>query len=206
MTSDFLSAVLARFPFLQPRASADHPAFNVPTGEITGVLSCLRDEFGFDLLSDLTAVDWGLNASPRFSIVWHLSSTTSHACLRLVAACASDTEPSMPSSCALWPAANWHEREVWDMFGIRFEGHGDLRRILMWDGYPHHPLRKEFPLAGLPADLPDDEVAAVLPKTVLPAPMAGGPFVAACGGLNMAENEPSAKDESWNECRTKPQA
>jgi hypothetical protein len=59
-----------------------------------------------------------------------------------------------PSVVSLWPGANWHERECYDMFGIKFEGHPDLRRILMWDGYPYHPLRKEFPLAGIETELP----------------------------------------------------
>jgi NADH-quinone oxidoreductase subunit C len=203
MTPELNSALLAKFPSLTPRASVDHPAFNIPAAEVLNLLKTLRDEHGYDMLADLTAVDWGVSASPRFSLVWHLFSTKDASCIRIVADCADNEKPEMPSSVPLWPAANWHEREVWDMFGIHFTGHPDLRRILMWETYPYHPLRKEFPLAGLPTDLPDAEIAAELPPTVKAAPMAGGPFVAACSGLNMAEKEPSGKDESWNEHRPK---
>jgi NADH-quinone oxidoreductase subunit C len=124
--------------------------------------------------------------------------------LRIAANCENDLEPTMPSVTALWPAADWHERETYDMFGIRFEQHPDLRRILMWDGYPYFPLRKEFPLAGLPTELPDAEIATLLPGQVVSAPMAGGPFVASSGEPSYAEAEPRAKDESWNEKRVKP--
>src|SRR5208282_5456811 len=105
----------------------------------------------------------------------------------------------MPTVTNLWPAANWHERETYDMFGIAFPGHPDLRRILMWDGYPHFPLRKEFPLAGVDAALPDVEVAAETGAKAIPAPMAGGPFVASSGEANLGDAEPKAKDESWSE-------
>jgi NADH-quinone oxidoreductase subunit C len=115
-------------------------------------------------------------------------------------------EPVAPSVVSLWPGANWHEREAYDMFGIKFEGHPDLRRILMWDEYPYHPLRKEFPLAGIEAPLPGADVQEETGAKLIPAPMAGGPFVASAGEMNLTEAEPRAKDQSWTERHEKPNA
>ena len=202
--TDLLAALQAKFAPVTARPTGDHPAFNLPVGEAPSALKFLRDEHGYDMLIDVTSIDWDVEASPRFSVVWHLLSTTHHGYVRLVADCASDTEPSAPSVVSLWPGANWHERETYDLMGIRFEGHPDLRRILMWDGYPFHPLRKDFPLAGLDAPLPDEEVTAITKTAVKPAPMAGGPFVASPGEMNLTDAEPRAKDESWNERNEKP--
>ena len=109
----------------------------------------------------------------------------------------------MPSISEIYPAANWHERETYDMFGIDFLGHPDLRRILMWDDYPYFPLRKEFPLAGIDTPLPADDVAEVTQASVEPAPMMGGPFVSSGDGP-MSDSEPRARDESWTEESEKP--
>ena len=200
---DLPTAVRGKFPSAAPRASLDCPAFNVPAAEVIAVLQYLREAQAYDFLMDLTAVDWSEEKSPRFTVVWHLYSSTKHTYVRLAADCADDTQPSMPSTTGIWPGADWHEREAFDMFGIIFDGHPNLRRILMWDGYPYHPLRKEFPLAGLPADLPDDEIAAETKASVIAAPMSGGPFVAT-PGEPMGDAEPRAKDEAWNEHREKP--
>ena len=201
--ADAATSLREKFPQATPRASLDHPAVTVPPGQLLAALNYLKAEFAFDMLVDVTAIDWAEGASPRFTTVYHLLSTTQHAYFRVAADCASDTEPTMPSVVGLWAGANWHERETYDMFGIRFEGHPDLRRILMWDGYPHFPLRKEFPLAGIEGVLPDPEVVAATGTKVLPAPMMGGPFVASPGEMNMTDAEPRAKDESWNELREK---
>ncbi|MEY3773929.1 MAG: hypothetical protein RLZZ129_709 [Verrucomicrobiota bacterium] len=205
-TVDVTTALREKFPQATLRDSLDHPAVNLPAADVPAALRFLRDERGFDLLADLTAVDWAEGASPRFTVVYHLFATTGHEYLRLAADCVNDLEPAMPSVTALWAGADWHERECYDMFGIRFEGHPDLRRILMWEGYPYHPLRKEFPLAGIETPLPDAEVAAATGTKVIAAPMAGGPFVASPGEINLTEAEPRAKDESWNERHEKPEA
>ncbi|HVW19942.1 MAG TPA: NADH-quinone oxidoreductase subunit C [Opitutaceae bacterium] len=195
----------AQFPQATPRASLDHPAVDIPAAEAHALLRHLRDQGGFDFLMDVTAVDWAQRASPRFTVVYHLYSSARHEYLRVAANCPDDAAPAVATVSDLWPGANWHERETYDMFGITFQGHPDLRRILMWDGYPHFPLRKEFPLAGIEGTLPDPEVAAETGTPVIPAPMAGGPFVASPGELNLGEAEPRAKDESWNEARPKPE-
>ncbi len=204
---DAITSLKAKFPAVTDRTSSDCPAIDVPTGEIFAVLKTLRDEYAFDLLSDVTAIDWAEGASPRFVAVYHLYSTTSHAAVRVATPCTGDdAAPTVPSVATLWPGANWHEREAYDMFGIKFTGHPDLRRILMWDGYPYHPLRKEFPLAGIETVLPDAEISEETKTKVIAAPMAGGPFVASVGEMNLTEAEPRAKDESWNERTEKPGA
>ena len=203
-TAAVTTALQEKFPQVAPRASLDHEAVNVPAGAVLDVLRTLRDAHGFDFLADLTAIDWAEGASPRFTVIYHLRSTAHHGYVRIAADCADSAAPAMPSATGLWAGADWHEREVYDMFGIQFSGHPDLRRILMWDGYPYHPLRKEFPLAGLETPLPDAAISAETGAKVIAAPMAGGPFVASPGEINMTEAEPRAKDESWNESREKP--
>jgi NADH-quinone oxidoreductase subunit C len=203
-TADVAFLLREEFPQVAERASGDWPAFDVPAGQVLAVLKALRDGASFDLLVDVTAIDWGTGRSPRFTVVWHLLSTTRHTYVRLAAACSDDVHPAMPSATGLWPAANWHERETYDMFGIAFTGHPGLRRILMWDGYPYFPLRKEFPLAGLETELPDADVAAETAARVKPAPLMGGPFVAGTGPT-MEAAEPRAKDQSWAEQQEKPE-
>ena len=199
---DLSTAVIQKFPSATARASLDCPAFNVPAAEVIAVLQHLRDTQAYDFLMDVTAIDWSAEKSPRFTVVWHLYSSTKHTYVRLAADCASDSEPAMPTATGLWAGADWHEREVYDMFGIKFTGHPDLRRILMWDAYPYFPLRKDFPLAGLPTELSDADITEETKTGVISAPMAGGPFVAT-PGEPMSDAEPRAKDEAWSEQRPK---
>lgn len=203
--ADSLLALKQAHPLVTDRPSLDHPALDVPADQVVTVLQSLRDQAGFDFLVDLTAIDQGEGASPRFTVVYHLFSTTHLSYVRVATACPGGDDATAPSVTGLWPGANWHEREAFDMFGIRFTGHPDLRRILMWEGYPHHPLRKEFPLAGIETTLPDLEVVAETGTKVIAAPMAGGPFVASPGEMNLTDAEPRAKDESWNERNEKPE-
>ena len=205
MPADAATALKEKFPQATDRPSADHPAFDVPMSDVPAVLKYLRDEGAFDLLMDITAIDGAEGSSPRFTVVYHLLSTTrAGSYIRIAANCSDDVDPVAPSVVSLWAGANWHERECFDMFGIKFEGHPDLRRILMWDGYPYHPLRKEFPLAGIETELPAEDVVEETGTKVIAAPMAGGPFVASTGEINLTEAEPRAKDETWSDRRAKP--
>ncbi len=111
------------------------------------VAAHLRDTEGalFDLCSDVTATDWPPRAE-RFDVIYALYSTRLRHRVRLKVRVAEGG--SVPSVAPIWPAANWLEREVFDLFGIRFEGHPDLRRILMPDDWQGHPQRKDYPLEG----------------------------------------------------------
>jgi NADH-quinone oxidoreductase subunit C len=115
------------------------------------VLGSCRDDaaFEFDVLMDLTAVDYskypGREDGPRFEVVYHLYSIPRNHRLRVKVRVEED-DPIVPSAVGLWPIANWFEREVWDMFGIRFEGHPDLRRLLLYEEFVGHPLRKDYPI------------------------------------------------------------
>ncbi len=202
MSETLLSHLQAKWPAVTARDSLDCEAFTIPVDHLAAAAKFLRDEMKFDLLLDVTAVDWD-KESPRFTVVYHLGTTTGPDYIRLAADCPDDESPTAPSLTGLWPAANWHERETYDMFGIRFNGHPDLRRILMWDDYPHYPLRKDFPLAGIETPLPDFEIGEKTGADLQPAPMAGGPFVSAGSGRS-SQDEPRAKDQSWTEAKPKP--
>ena len=204
--ADIVAALKEKFPsgVLSTLEFRGEHTVMVLKSSLAAVLQECRDSLGFEALIDITTIDQ-MGSDPRFEIVYELYSYTSNLSLRIKSATSED-EAEFPSVTSVWPAANWHEREAYDMFGIKFEGHPDLRRILMWDGYPYHPLRKEFPLAGIETALPDLEVAEETQAKVIPAPMVGGPFVASSGEMNLTEAEPRAKDESWNERSAKPQA
>jgi len=103
---------------------------------------------GFSLLTDLTAVD-RYPAAPRFEIVYYLTAPEARSRIRLKVR-VEEADPTVPSATAEWPGANWFEREVFDLYGIRFDGHPDLKRILMPDDWEGHPLRKDFPLTEEP--------------------------------------------------------
>lgn len=105
----------------------------------------LRDQLGFDFLSDITAVDYWQKKSPRFEVVYQLTSLKNRRRLRLRVPVPQD-DPAIESLTPLWAGANFLEREVWDLFGIRFVDHPDLRRVLLYDEFDGHPLRKDYPV------------------------------------------------------------
>ncbi len=143
-----------------------------------------RDQLGYDMLLDISAVD-NFGTDPRFEVVYELYSIDKKTHLRFKITTPEDVA-EVVTVCDIWPTADWHEREIWDLMGIRFKNHPDLRRILMWEGYPYHPLRKDFPLEGLPSDVPDVAFTEV-------APLAGGPFVTIPTEGNTEVREPRAR-------------
>jgi len=152
--------------------------------KIVEVCRHAKNDLDFNYLVDISSVD-NYGEDPRWTIVYHLRGLRHGGELRLKTD-VSEEKSELPSVIGVWATANWHEREIYDMMGIRFSGHPDLRRILMWEGYPYFPLRKDFPLAGKPSELP----GVAFTK---PAPLEGGPFVTAPGGKDAIEREPRVR-------------
>jgi len=155
----------------------------IQLSDLREVTKLCRDESSFDYLLDITSVD-NFGEEPRFEMVYELYSMSLSAHLRLKARVSEEEE--VPTVSDIWPTANWHEREIYDMMGIRFANHPDLRRILMWEGYPYFPLRKEFPLEGLPSNMPDVAFSES-------APLEGGPFVTLPSTATTKDREPRAR-------------
>lgn len=120
----------------------------IEASEWISVAKRLATQDGFTFLSDLCAVDWPTRQS-RFELVYHLTNLENPAQLRVKVPLEGDTAPSVTS---IWPTADWLEREAFDMFGIAFEGHPDLRRILMPDEWEGHPLRKDYSMGKVPVE------------------------------------------------------
>lgn len=144
---DFAPAPLVR----NAQGDSDQVCVRVPALRLLDVMRFLRDDprTRFEQLCDLTCVDYLQfpGARDRYGVTYALLSLThGH---RLWAKCfANDPDPEVPSVCPIWKGAEWLEREVYDLFGVRFAGHPDLRRIVTWDGFTAHPLRKDYPLRG----------------------------------------------------------
>ena len=119
----------------------------VPAAAISDVCRLLRNDEQFDLLSDICGVDNGPEEDPRFEVNYHLFSTIHHDRLRLKVLLSEDS-PVVATVTHIWRTADWHERETFDLFGVKFEGHPDLRRILLPSEFDGHALRKDFPLRG----------------------------------------------------------
>jgi NADH-quinone oxidoreductase subunit C len=158
--------------------------YTIGESDLREIIKFCRDELSFDYLLDITSID-NFGEEPRFEIVYHLYSMPHAAHLRLKLKVSEDVG-AVDSVSDIWPTADWHEREIYDMMGIKFNGHPDLRRILMWDGYPFFPLRKDFPLAGLPSDMPDVAFTKV-------TPLEGGPFVTVPSTAGSKDREPRAR-------------
>jgi NADH-quinone oxidoreductase subunit C len=157
--------------------------YTIAPNDLREIAKFCHDEVSFDYLIDITSID-NFGEEPRFEIVYELYSMQLAVHLRLKLKVSEEVD-AVDTISDIWPTANWHEREIYDMMGIKFKGHPDLRRILMWDGYPFFPLRKDFPLQGLPSEMPDVAFTKV-------TPMEGGPFVTKPSTATSKDREPRA--------------
>ena len=153
--------------------------------KIVEVCEFAKSELGFDYLIDISTLDH-YGDDPRFSVVYELYGIEHRQHLRLKTT-VSEEQGEVPSVCKVWRTAEWHEREAYDMMGVKFADHPNLKRILMWEGYPYFPLRKDFPLEGKPTEVPGVAFTNV-------APMAGGPFVTVAGGKDSSAREPRRRN------------
>lgn len=126
----------------------------VPRERIVEVCRFLKEspEMSFNLLSDLCGIDMATPVK-RFGVIYNMLSIGRKHRIRVKTFC-EEEDPTVPTVTGVWRTAEWHERETFDMFGIRFTGHPDLRRMYMPEAFEHHPLRKDFPLMGIPGALP----------------------------------------------------
>jgi len=141
-------ALQAAFPNGAAGLSADDiPYILVPVGDVLDVIQRCRDELGYSRWIDMTAVD-DLEAEPRFELQYLLYSMTTHSWLRIK----TQTNERVASVTEIFAGANWYEREVFDLFGIEFDGHPNLTRIMMPDDWEGYPLRRDYPIGGEPID------------------------------------------------------
>lgn len=172
--------VLKKFPSASCVEFRGEYSVTVQLDELRAVMEFCHKDLELDFLIDITSVD-NTGDDPRFMLVYEVARVDCSMHIRIKTHLADAVDA--PTISDLWMTADWHEREIYDMMGIKFSGHPDLRRILMWEGYPYFPLRKEFPLAGKPTELPDVAFTGT-------APMADGPFVAPTGAGSRVKSEP----------------
>jgi len=184
--AEAISVLEAKFQVVKKIEFRDEITLEVTRDAFPELAAFCKTELGFDYLIDISSVD-NFGEEPRFEMVYELYSPGRGQHLRLKYPVSED-DATAPTLSSVWATANWHEREVYDMMGIKFTGHPDLRRILMWEGYPYYPLRKDFPLAGKPSDVP--EVAFTKA-----APLAGGPFVTTPSCATTKDREPRSRGE-----------
>src|SRR5688572_2365730 len=180
-----VAALEGKFKVLAKTEFRGETTLEVERETIAELCSFAKDTLGFDFLVDVSGVD-NFGEEPRFEVVYELSSLATGDHLR-VKLRVSEDELEVPTVSGVWPTADWHEREAYDMYGIRFRGHPDLTRILMWEGYPFFPLRKDFPLAGRPSEMPDVAFTRS-------APLEGGPFVTVPSTATTKDREPRSRE------------
>ena len=186
-SSEAVEKIETRFQnnILLKNSFRDELSLTVTKDSLIEIMTFCKKDLGFDYLVDLTAVD-NLGTNPRYEVVYELYSYSDSCHLRIKAG-VDESEREVSSVVGLWPTANWHEREAFDMIGVTFSGHPDMRRILMWEGYPYYPLRKDFPLAGKTSDIPDVAFSD-------PVPLEGGPFVTSPSSATTDKREPRSRE------------
>jgi len=144
---ELASQLVTDFPELNLTSRVDkgHAVVDVSTDRLVALMTAMKErpEYGFAMLMDLTAVDWFEQRDIRFDLVYHLYSVEHNHRLRVKVQVGEIQHA--PSLTKLWPIADWFEREVWDLYGIRFDGHPNLKRIMMYEEFKGHPLRKDYP-------------------------------------------------------------
>lgn len=182
-----LSSVAASFQVVRQYEFRGETTVVVERAALREVCAFCKEQLGYTYLIDISGVDH-FGEEPRFEVVYELYQFERGDHLRLKVSVSEDLL-EVPTVSDLWATADWHERECYDMFGIKFSGHPDLRRILMWEGYPFFPLRKDFPLGGRPSDMPDVAFTGV-------APLEGGPFVSLPSTATAKDREPRSREMS----------
>jgi NADH-quinone oxidoreductase subunit C len=182
MSKAALEAVKKKFAseVISEHAQHGDETLVLKAAQIRSICEFCRDDpaLAMDMLTDLTAVDYLMQGREvRFEVVYHLYSTTQRHRLRLKLPVSED-KPEVASVTGVWKSANWMEREVWDLYGIRFDGHPDLRRILLYEEFVGHPLRKDYPIAKRqPLTRREDPVEGIWEqKHILTGPSAGAHF------------------------------
>ena len=195
--------VLQQFPDAEWDESAG--AIIAPLGQALAVAEWLLGQ-GVDYCSNVTGVDYlerevkekvtgedgkmetvTRTMPSRMDVVYHLYSMQKQTGPLVLKQRTNREQPQVQSLTPVWRSCELQEREVYDLFGVDFTGHPDQRRILMWEGYPYYPLRKDFPLAGKPSEMLDVAFSD-------PAPLEGGPFVTVAGGVDSTAREPRMRD------------
>ena len=179
-----VSALEGKFKVIAKTEFRGETTLEVEREMIAELCSFAKESLGFDFLLDISGVD-NFGSEPRFEVVYELSNLATGDHLR-VKIRVSEDELEVPTVSGVWATADWHERECYDMYGIRFRGHPEMTRILMWEGYPFFPLRKDFPLAGRPSEMPD----VAFSRT---APLEGGPFVTVPSTATTKDREPRSR-------------
>lgn len=176
--------ICTRFPKISQKAFRGDVTLTIPAEILTDAMRYAKEACGFDMLVCVSSVD-NLGQEPRFEVNYTITQAETGANM-LVRCPVSESEPAVPSMVPVWRSANWLEREQYDLMGIEFTGHPDLRRIMMWEGYPYHPLRKEFPVQGKEFEQEGFVFTQV-------APTAGAPFITQPGTGTAAEREPRSR-------------